>query len=159
MTTGMVATSAAAHAGTQCWAVAVGQQAGGAFAQLDRVQRHPPVGPVEGDPSPVGFGVDGVTGRDEGGHVGDGVPHPESPTRATLGAERLVEVAAAGRVDGHELDAAAVRPAGQPAPPPGGPSGAHGGRRHAGRELAGHPELSVYPCHALCHLPGGSVGT
>ncbi len=98
-------------------AVLVGQQAGGALAEVGRVQRDAFVGEVEGGDAVVRLGVKGAARGDEGGHIGDGVVDAEAspgarrgrPPAAPPGEEhRLVEIEGTGRVDGEEGEVGGV---------------------------------------------------
>jgi len=56
------------------------------------------VGAIDGGPASAGFRVEGATGSDEGGHIGDGVAQPDASSRPGLQVDRLVEVEGVGRV-------------------------------------------------------------
>ncbi|CAM5257879.1 hypothetical protein SALBM311S_03875 [Streptomyces alboniger] len=115
----------------------VREQAGGALAQDGGVQRDLPVGEVEGGRPPVGLRVQGRTGYDERGDVGDGVP--DAVAGAPPGqVHRLVQVGGAGGVDGEERDVRGVL------------GGEHGCLRralglgeHLRRETLGHREFGA----------------
>ncbi len=87
----------------------VGQQARRALTERVGIERRATVGEVQGLAARERLPVEGTAGCDERGHVGDRVVHPE-PGPLPLGMEGLVEVAAPGRVDGHELEVSRVEP-------------------------------------------------
>ena len=86
----------------------VGQQAGRALTHLRRMQRRAGVRAVERLAASVRFGVEQVTGRDEGCDVGDGVAHAITAGHPGDGppfdVHGLVEVHRAGRVNRQEGD-------------------------------------------------------
>ena len=73
------------------------------------VERRPAVGQVQRDAACERLAVERAAGGDEGGDVGDRVVHAVAGAGA-FGVERLIEVAAAGRVDGHQVEVARVEP-------------------------------------------------
>ena len=71
------------------------------------MQARPVVGQVDGDPAPPRLGVDQAARLDEAGDVGDGI-RQHDVVAVGVDRERLVEVGAAGRVEGDELDVGAI---------------------------------------------------
>jgi hypothetical protein len=81
----------------------IGQQRRRALAQHGRVQRDPPIRRVVGLRPRPGGGVDRAARLHPRRHVGDGVGHPPAVAER-LDGQRLVEIARARRVDGHEVE-------------------------------------------------------
>ncbi len=129
-----------------------GQQAGRVLGEPGGVQRHRPVGEVEGLHPAAGLLVDGPAGADERGDVGDGVVHPVAAAGAVGEVHRLVEVAGAGRVDGEQRQFGGVV-VGQPGCP-GGPLGLRQRRLGPfGADLQSGPQLGQFGID-----PGGVGG-
>ena len=74
------------------------------------MQWRPTVGGVEGDAPPARLGVDRTAGRHERRDIGDGVPDHVAAAGSGLDVQRLVEIGAAGRIDGDERQVAAIDP-------------------------------------------------